>query len=543
MADNYSVKYIFEAVDKMSRNLKTIESNINGLGLDMDMTARKAKTFSQKMQTASTKLRAFGNSMRYISLAAAGAAAVSVRAFAKMEKGIIDTQGLLDREGFTENTTKLETMQKEVLKLGFSLDDANESLFKNISYLEMGEHASKAFAEAQRLAIGGNTDLASSVSAISNIMNAYGKETTSASEVANAFFSAQVKGAINVQQLADNIGKVTPFAAPAGIGFKEILSTASALTLGGLEPEMATTALRAALRALTKPSPQAAKYLEGMGVSYGRVNLESMGLLTIIKQIIKAEKKFPQYIDMAIPNIRAAAGIFQLTDERLQMIEKMLLLINKSIKDGSGLQDNYNRVLKSTWFNLRKVKGFYTLISGIIGKDLAPFVKKLSDYTEQFYNWLEKLDPKFRQLIVFFGMAVAALSPLAIGLSILAKILGSAVLVALGLVVLKIALLVAGITALIVYWDDLTAAIKEAYSWLVNFGEKMSFGIRFDPFDAAAKYMKVEKTSKVIGEQSLTQKEFFGRLDVNLNAPKGTVKNYSSVTEGTGLNLGLNMGF
>ena len=37
--------------------------------------------------------------------------------------------------------------------------------------------------------------------------------------------------------------------------------------------------------------------------------------------------------------------------------------------------------------------------------------------------------------------------------------------------------------------------------------------------------------------------KFMADVSINLNAPKGTVKNYSSVTEGTGLNLGLNMGF
>ena len=553
MANDYSVKYIFEAVDKMSRNLKTIESNIKGLGLGMMTAEKKAKTFSEKMTIAGTKLRSFGNSMRYVSLAVAGIGAASIRNFAKIEKGLTNVQGLLEREDVPKYSNKLKQMQEESIKLGFSLDDANDSLFKSVSFLEMGKQASETFTEAQKLAIGGNSGLATSVAAISSIINAYGRETVKASDVSNAFFSAQVKGATDVQQLAENIGKVAPIAVQAGIGFKELLATTSALTLGGLDTEMATTALRAAISGLTKPGAQARKILDRLGISYGRTNLQAKGLKTVLWQIIKANEKYPNALDMAIPNIRAATGLFALTSERIAMVDKAMVKINRDIEEGSGLQDSYNRMMKSTDIQLKRIKGSLSIISSIIGEQLAPYVKMVNDKLVIFTNRIENLPSGIKKIVSLFAGMLALTAPLALGIGWIAKALGSKVLITAGSTIL----ILASAFAILAYDIDLVnRAMKDFKSAFWENIRDIGKIIKYLPMmkipGSALEVFGNYMLSNVVPKQEVPNEwvTLFKNwdvnrsiVDINLNAPKGTVKNYSSVTDGARLNLGVNMGY
>jgi TP901 family phage tail tape measure protein len=540
VADNYSVAYMFEAIDKMSQNLNTIKKNVKGLDGAFSGAGNKAKTFSQKMSMAGNKLKNIGNRMRYMSLAATGAGVASVVAFSKMEDGLLNVQGLLEREDLPKYTGKLKKLQAQAIRTGFGIDDANKGLFDTISALGIGEQSIKTFQAAQKLAIGGAADLSVAVDGLTSIVNAYGRKTTNVSDVANAFYSSQVKGKTTVSELASEVGKVAPIAKAAGVGFKELLATTAALTTGGLRTDMATTALRAALSALAKPGAQARKILERLGIAHGRTQLKAVGLKNVLLQIIEANKKYPEALDVAIPNIRAATGLFALNAEKIALLDETLLKVSKDIENGTGLQDSYNRKMQATQQQLRMLRGNLSIVGNIIGSELAPFVSKLNSGFTKLVDRFQKMSPVTRKVIVGIGALIAVLTPLAISLGFVAIAL-SAITLPIVLISAGVIALGAGIAALIIYWDDLVESMKGAYSWLVNFGEKIS-GVRFDPLGLAKQEMEIKRTSKVIGESSPSKNEFAGKLDVFLNAPKETIKNYSSVTEGTGFNLGVNMG-
>jgi len=405
----------------------------------MGKAGNKAKTYSQKMQMASSKIRAFGNSMRYASILATGAGVASVVAFSKFEKGIANVQGLMERNDIPVYTGRLDQLQKTAVKTGFGIDDASKALFDSVSALGTGEQALSTFQTAQKLAIGGVADLSVAVDGLTSIINAYGRYTVKADDVANAFYSSQVKGKVTVAELASEIGKVAPIAQAAGVGYKELLATTAALTTGGLRADMATTALRAALSALAKPGAQARKILDRLGIAHGRTQLKAVGLKNVLWQIIEANRKYPEALDVAIPNIRAATGLFALNAEKMALIDETMKKVNRDIRNGTGLQDAYNRMLKTTDFQLKRTRGELSLIGKIIGKDLAPYVEMLGNGLEYVQERLEKLDPDIRKLVLGFGAIVAISTPVAVMLSWIVKLLGSAALLTAGKAVLAIA--------------------------------------------------------------------------------------------------------
>lgn len=561
MADNYSVAYIFEAIDKMSQNLNTIKKNVKGLDGAFSGAGNKAKTFSQKTSMASSKIRSFGNNMRYASLAATAIGVASVRNFAKMERGILNVQGLMEKDEITKYTGKLNSLQLQAVKTGFTIDDSNKGLFDTVSALGSGNQAFNAYEQAQKLAIGGNAELSTSLDGITSVVNAYGRETTKASDVANAFYSAQIFGKTTVSELANNVGKVAPIAKVAGVGFEELLSTMSAVTLGGLSTDEATTALRGALSALSKPGTQARKILEKLGIAHGRTQIKAVGLRKVLEQVIVANKKYPDALDLAIPNIRAFTGLMTLSSDKLDIIDRSMRKIAKDTIENTGLQDAYNRNLKSTDQQLKMLRGSFSAISKLLGEDLAPYVEMINNKTKELSKTLEDIDPDIRKLITGFGAIVAISTPVALVLSYIVKILGSTVLLTAG----KSVLIIAG-AFMYVYW-----VIQRVNDLMNNFAigfykimRDVGFLLKSLPiggfkvigqamYEGGRSLVKSRERDKLIRNRDFWKKEQSdinytpvnqGKSDVNIyfHDPGKMIKNYSSTNEGLPFNLGFNMG-
>jgi len=396
-------EFIFKLLDKISPQLKKIERQMAKTTSKIRNSARKinfsfkgiaggfkklgtgilskAKKMAFSIQTLKKGILALG----------AGATASSI-AFASLEIGLVNVQNLLSNEDILKYTDRLKAMQKEGIKAGFSIESTNKALFDTISALGASEAGFNAFDQAQKLAIAGVTDLSIAVDGITSIVNAYGRETTSATEVANAFFTAQKAGKTTVAQLSASIGQLAPIAKSAGVGFEEALSAVSALTLGGLSTDEAVTSLKGAFTALIKPTDDAKKMLEAMEIPFGAANIEALGLSKTLLALTRAQKKFgTDAIAQAIPNIRAFTAITALSEDKLKILDKTILQINEDIKNGTGLNEAYARVNDTMSKKFSKATGSVKVLAGTVGETFNKQVKQgldlitnLSNKTEQF---------------------------------------------------------------------------------------------------------------------------------------------------------------
>jgi TP901 family phage tail tape measure protein len=186
--------------------------------------------------------------MRGVSLAAGASAAGSLKAFGDIEKGVTNVTTLLDDDAaVVKYRGRIEELSKEAVLAGFSIEDSNKALFDSVSALGAGDRAWQAFNVAQKLAKGGVTTLGSSVDGLTTLMAAYKDSNLTAEAAANILFTAQKKGKITVEELNANLGKVLPTAKLAGIGADQVAAATAQLTLGGLNAEEATTALKGAI--------------------------------------------------------------------------------------------------------------------------------------------------------------------------------------------------------------------------------------------------------------------------------------------------------
>ena len=343
----------------------------------------------------------------------------AVKTFSEMESGLTNIKNLLDLSGIKTMSAELEGLQETAIEAGFGIQDVSKALFDNVSALGNGQVALDSFTQAQKLAKGGNADLGVAVDGLTSVINAYGRDTTNASDVANAFFSAQQKGKTTVSELAANIGKVAPVAKSAGIGFKELLATMSTLTLGGLSTDEATTSLRSTISALVKPTKEAEKVLKSLGVPVGALELKEKGLGFALAQLSKAQEENADIIAKAIPNIRALTGVTSFSEDKLKILAETQQKMNDDIKNGTGLNEAYNRTLLDFGDILKSTVGSTSTARKEIGKmiveglHLKDAFKIVTEKVIDFKNWLKSLTSEQRNFMVV-ATAVAAAMPLVV---------------------------------------------------------------------------------------------------------------------------------
>jgi TP901 family phage tail tape measure protein len=538
----FTESFKIKAIDQFSRVNRNFRSQI-------EKNSKNIKRFTANLERAKFAFTAFAGAI------ALGFTA-SVVSAAKFEKGITNVFTLLDKPQIEKFGGQLEMAQRNAVRMGFAIEDSNKALFDTISALGAGEQATKTFNIATKLAIGGQTELRIAVDGLTSIVNAYGKDTTDATEVANAFFSAQRAGKTTVAELSASIGRVAPVAKQAGIGFKTLLATASQLTLGGLSTEEATTALRGAIAGLIKPTGDAAKVIRKFGIPVGASALQNADFTEVLLKLAKAAKENPDALAAMIPNIRALTAISALGEKEVGNLRKIIASINKDIKEGTGLTEAYTKNVKTLSQIFKAIIGSAKDMTAQFGKELFPILKPIGLQIIKLIRAFADLSPNVKKLILLIvGLAGAFSGVLALLGGLIAfkgtLIAIGAVLATVSLPALAVVAALGAIGTVIVFWEDIAKAINDTVDAVDRLFEKITsfkgIGKGFlrgalSPLGLGSLMdIKRPEMSPLPAGGDITTRAGLD-ANININAPKGVVGSVETKTTGTEFaNLGVNL--
>ena len=113
-------------------------------------------------------------------------------------------------------------------------------------------------------------DASQAVNLIAGTMNAYHMQSSQAKEVAAKFFATIQVGRVRGEELASVLGRVTAVSSELGVSLDELNAMMVTLTISGVKPAEAATALRSAMMALIKPSQDLQKELRQWASSPAR---------------------------------------------------------------------------------------------------------------------------------------------------------------------------------------------------------------------------------------------------------------------------------
>ena len=139
---------------------------------------------------------------------------------------------------------------------------------------------------ANKLAIGGITDVATGVDILTTATNAYAASGLLASSASDALFVGMRAGKTTIGELAGGLGNVIPIAAALGVEFDELVAGTAALTLQGLSTATAITSLRAILSGVAKPTAEASKLATELGLDFSTTALRAKGLAGFLQDVV-----------------------------------------------------------------------------------------------------------------------------------------------------------------------------------------------------------------------------------------------------------------
>lgn len=251
--------------------------------------------------------------------AIAAASIAGLQAFGTLQKGMNEVFSLLPDLSRTAERQMTTDIQNLNLRFGQLSGQTVPALYEAISAGIPQDNAFAFLETAQKAAVGGVTELKTTVDGISSVINAYGSDVISAAQASDQMFVAVKLGKTTFDQLSASLYQVNPIAANMGIRFDNVAAAVAALTSVGVPTAGAMTQIRAAFTALDKPGNQAALFFERIaGKTFREFIAEGHNVGEAFNLIANKAAEAGIPLSGVFTEIEAAQGVMGLTGTNAQ---------------------------------------------------------------------------------------------------------------------------------------------------------------------------------------------------------------------------------
>lgn len=326
---SYPVEILLQARDQASAVLKNVGTAAQqGLG----KLGGLAGTITPEMGRLGTQATIAGGAITAALGMAGNASAQYGRQIA--EVGTLSGEA---RDMLGEYRTELLSLSAEY---GQSTEALTKGLYDSVSAGIAAGDAIQFMADASKMAIGGVTDVSTSVDLLTSVLNAYGAEASEAAHYSDVMFATVQKGKTTIPELAANMGKIASTAAMAGIPIEEVGAALATMTAKGLRTEIATTSLAATIAVLMKPTKELSAALSSAGYASGEALLKAEGLTGAMKFLSEASGGSAAELSVLLGSIESVRGASALTSDGAVGLAANLEYMGDSAGAASGAFGN-----------------------------------------------------------------------------------------------------------------------------------------------------------------------------------------------------------
>ena len=316
----------------------------------------QAKKFNQTVGGTSSKLKDANHGLRLLpkgffgagkaangaSLAFKGAAASLATLLGPITAGITAVAAFgkvfstLAAQDFA--TAKVKTLGVDVDALNPKLASLSNQLSGQVSQLNLlsasYDVASAGFGKTAELtdvlkasqlgATGGFSELGTVADATTSVLNAYGLSSDKAAKLVDGFIQTQNDGKIVVDQYAQQIGRLAPIAAGAGVGIDELNAAISTVTATGVPVESTFAGLRQVIASIQKPTGEASKAAEKLGIDFSATALSTKGLGGVLEEVVEKGGATEETLALLFGSVEARTAVLPLLNDQLVSFNKNL---------------------------------------------------------------------------------------------------------------------------------------------------------------------------------------------------------------------------
>ncbi len=228
-------------------------------------------------------------------------------------------------------SAKVKTLGVDVDALKPKLASLSNELSGQVSSLDLlsasYDVASAGFGEVAELsdvlkasqlgATGGFSELATVADATTSVLNAYGLSSDQAAKLVDGFIQTQNDGKIVVDQYAQQIGRLAPIAAGAGVGIDELNAAISTVTATGVPVESTFAGLRQVIASIQKPTKEAQDAAAELGISFDATSLKTKGLGGVLEELVAKGGASEETLAKFFGSVEARTAILPLLNDQL----------------------------------------------------------------------------------------------------------------------------------------------------------------------------------------------------------------------------------
>lgn len=373
----------------------------------MQKMGNEAIKAGKQIQNAGKTISSVGSTLTTaITLPIAGVATAAVKMSNDFETAMAKVGTIADT-----TTTPMQMLKEQVIDLsntvGVGVTDIAEAQYQAISAGVDTASSVDFVATAVKAAKGGFTDTTTAVDGLTTVLNAYGFEASKATQISDQMLLAQNFGKTSFGDMASSMGKVIPIASSLNVSTEELFGSIAVLTKNGIATSEAVTGLKAAYSNILKPSSDASKTAQQLGLDFSSAHLQSVGWAKFLEEIKEKTGGNAETMARLFGSTEALNSVTVLAGKGSADFAKVLEQMGSS----AGMtQTAYEKMLTPTErmnISFNKIKN--SLIQ--FGAALTPAFNKVAEIIGTVGDKLNGLSEGQVNAIVKFAAIAAAIGP------------------------------------------------------------------------------------------------------------------------------------
>lgn len=335
---------------------RAVRAEMEGIGTS---GAKGFGQLSDEAQLANAKLASFARAAVVAgasilaSFASLRTLSVGVTAARELDAALAETSTLI--AGTADEMTFLKDSARAMsVEFGTSATAQVKAFYQAISAgAGSVQEAAGLLDVANKLAVGGVTDVTTAVDILTTATNVYSAEGLEAAAASDALFVAMKAGKTTITELSASLGTVLPLAQKLGVSFEETAAATAALTKGGIDTSKSLNGIRAAMTAVLKPSKEARDLANDLGINFSAAGIKAKGFAGFMADVAQKTNRSSERLAVLFGSVEAttvalslsgAAGGF-LTEILGQMGDKAGQTQTAFDKINDSLDGRLNRAL------------------------------------------------------------------------------------------------------------------------------------------------------------------------------------------------------
>ena len=249
----------------------------------------------------------------------------ATRASMQFEKSMLEVSTLVDTTQVSMQQ-QADTVKALSREFGGDINTQAKALYQAISSgAAAGAEATNLLTAANKLAVGGVTDVFTSVDALTTVLNAYGQNLgDQALPVTDLFFQTIKLGKTNATQLAGAIGQVAATASTSGVAMEEMFGVIAQGSKVIGNTNMTVVGLMNVINSIKQPTDDAKKEAARLGIAFNSQALEAETLVGILRQVANSTKRTDETFNILFGNVRAGRLVSALLADNLVGVTKAI---------------------------------------------------------------------------------------------------------------------------------------------------------------------------------------------------------------------------